>query len=286
MLDRLSSINMAEDLSRENELDNPTILQPELYADFNFFSGSTPPVIFIHDGGGTVFPYFCLGRLHRFAYGIANPNFTTGESFAGGLAEMGRLYAGWVQDLVLKDDFPAKMKSRDSIDILLAGWSLGGLLSLEVARILDADVRINIIGIVMIDSIYPSKTPPGNSIWSPTEPKSKNDFLSKRSMAVARQMLVTWSIPIWGNDAIRRRPDVVLIRARDAVKMEKNDTVHRVDGHRGDRILGWGEYDPNLFKNVLDLDGQHFDLFDEERIKGTTAAIRKALMMFPASDPL
>lgn len=101
------------------------------------------PLVLIHDGGGTTFSYHCLGNLKRDVYGIANPYYDTDKVWRGGIPEMARTYAQWIKGVVPQGE------------IILGGWSLGGLISLEVARILAEDSAICVIGIVMIDSVYP-----------------------------------------------------------------------------------------------------------------------------------
>lgn len=101
------------------------------------------PLVLIHDGGGTCFAYYCLDPLGRPTYEIHNPHFYSGKSWAGGIPDMARHYVGLLRKAVPRGR------------ILLGGWSLGGILSLEMARLLADDPLYNVLGIVMVDSICP-----------------------------------------------------------------------------------------------------------------------------------
>lgn len=86
------------------------------------------------------------------------------------------------------------------------GWSLGGLLSVEVASILSqSSSLIQVLGIVMIDSIYPhvnitSSTPPtivpSESIFGIS---TKDEMRARVShcMSLAFAMVKAWVPPVW-----------------------------------------------------------------------------------------
>ncbi|KAK3314236.1 hypothetical protein B0H66DRAFT_630727 [Apodospora peruviana] len=102
------------------------------------------PLILIHDGGGTTFSYYCLHQgLGRPVYGLSNPHFHTGDHWAGGLPEMARHYVGLLRATI------------GTGNIILGGWSLGGMVALEMAHSLAGDRRLRVVGIVMIDSACP-----------------------------------------------------------------------------------------------------------------------------------
>lgn len=62
----------------------------------------SPPLVLIHDGGGTTFGYFMLGNLYRDVWAIHNPHFFDGGAFEGGLDEMAQLYIGFMNDAGIK----------------------------------------------------------------------------------------------------------------------------------------------------------------------------------------
>lgn len=60
-------------------------------------SGSSVPLILIHDGGGTIFQYYTLGPLSRDVYGIANPYFSSGDGDAVSITDLASKYAEVIQ---------------------------------------------------------------------------------------------------------------------------------------------------------------------------------------------
>ncbi|KAJ6787423.1 hypothetical protein PWT90_03263 [Aphanocladium album] len=271
--------------------ENPELVQPENWARMKSWTGKTPVFLF-HDGGGTTFAYHCLDPIKRFTYGVRNPYFFNEKKFEGGLPQMAAQYAAWVKEAVAADGFPAKRPGRAPVDILIGGWSLGGMTSLEIARQLEGDADVRVKGILMIDSAYPAllahrqqqavaAAAPGQELGDPQAlaqeeiGKSKNQVLSIRAMREARRMIARWEVPRWEGALEGRRPPAVLIRARDSLYSE--DWTSAIDANRGIRTLGWDLYDENMFVDVLEVDGHHFNMFDHSRIPGITAAISKAL---------
>jgi len=56
-------------------------------------SGPAPaPLILIHDGGGTTFAYFTIGRLERDVWAIHSPTFTSAQPWEGGMDGMAKHY--------------------------------------------------------------------------------------------------------------------------------------------------------------------------------------------------
>ncbi|KZL80924.1 thioesterase domain-containing protein [Colletotrichum incanum] len=170
------------------------------------------PLFLVHDGGGTTFAYHCLSSLDRAVFGIANPRFHSGVPWEGGLPEMAATYLQMIRNTVTKSqEYPALAPYSSSAGsngkrrrrILLGGWSLGGLLSLEIARQLgDEDEDIELVGLVMIDSVYPvwpagSRVKIGRLVEGP-EPEAKNLRLARRAMRMAGTMVRAWKMPRCG----------------------------------------------------------------------------------------
>ncbi|KAH7141387.1 Alpha/Beta hydrolase protein [Dactylonectria estremocensis] len=258
---------------------NPDIIQPEDWINPNT-PGRSIPVFLIHDGGGTTFAYHCLEPLLRTAYGIHNPHYHSGAIFEGGIPEMGKLYSGFIKKTISEPDFPSKRNSDGSVNILLGGWSLGGLLSLEVARQLAEDCSVRIIGILMMDSICPIAPPTGTRVASSRESeegKSKNQILSDRAMAEARRMIRSWDLPVWDGHLTGQRPRISMLRAKERVPTKGDEGVKLVDVYRMDKHLGWDGYEENLFVEVVPVEGHHFNMFSFDRIPAITEAIKKSL---------
>ncbi|KAK3326231.1 Alpha/Beta hydrolase protein [Apodospora peruviana] len=258
---------------------------PNLIQDANDQLWARPtPLVLIHDGGGTIFSYYCLGDLGRPVFGIFNPHYGTDQVWEGGLPEMARHYVGLIKETIPQGD------------ILIGGWSLGGLISLEVARLLAEDDALNVLGIVMIDSIYPKHVDGSVAArivqhaiaWNDNTKQETRDAVN-RCFTEAGTMVRQWTLPTWGDEDVSeknepveaaakdlRPPPVILLRAQEVVPVGE-EGVSKVDISRSDRLLGWGHYRKDLIVQVVDIPGHHFSIFQTEwRLDIITEKLQKA----------
>lgn len=255
--------------------ENPHLIQPPSLSH----PAPALPLILIHDGGGTTFAYHCLPTLPRAVYGISNPRFTSGGKWEGGVEEMGRLYAGMIRALVSSDTFPRRRSKpgcangvdggsgAGEVEFLLGGWSLGGSLSLSVSKHLGPMIK----GIILVDTPYPSRIP-GQVHRSlpplgPTATRSQR--LARECITNAPSLMRGWEVP-------KNEVPMVLIRAKESVPVRDSGEESYVDRCRRDEKLGWGE-DPRL-RSVVEVPGHHFDIFEMDKIDGTTRAIADACL--------
>ncbi|KAF2155479.1 hypothetical protein K461DRAFT_266748 [Myriangium duriaei CBS 260.36] len=103
------------------------------------------PLVLIHDAGGTTFPYFLLHELDRDVYAIADPLFDTTDSWTGGVRQMAECYTS------------AILGKLSSGPIIIGGWSLGGIISMEVARVMRTTSGAQVQGLILIDTPYPGE---------------------------------------------------------------------------------------------------------------------------------
>jgi thioesterase domain-containing protein len=283
--------------------DNPEVVQPA-----EFGTPGATPIFLIHDGGGTTFAYHCLGSLSRPVYGIWNPKFYSGRPWEGGIPEMARVYVDMIRKAVADPSFPGGGRRASSrsvgtifparagsgssrrmdgrVGIFLGGWSLGGLLSIEVAHLLDGDDAIAVQGIVMADSVYPVR-PPDFSVEltllsdEPADGSSKTQASAHRCMKHARKMLETYTLPSWPESTSTTRttrgpPPTVLLKATGRVP-SRDETISPVDVYREDEMLGWGGYHSGTFiVRVLEMEAHHFDMFSMEKVDMATKRIKNA----------
>ncbi|KAK4114846.1 alpha/beta-hydrolase [Canariomyces notabilis] len=286
---------------------NPNLIQEApRHTYWPFAVKEATPLVLIHDGGGTVYSYHLLGELGRQVYGIFNPNYESGKRWEGGIPEMARHYLGLIKAVI------------PSGKIIIGGWSLGGLLSLEVAHLIAVDPQntLDLLGIVMIDSVCPIvSTPPSVPIVPRTIQWSKHTKQETRERVLrcfdrAREMLMQWKLPEWAeaqptgeqqeqgdgghekntpplepktastNHTNARPPKVILLRAMEAVPAEGG--IAMVDTHRDDRLLGWGQYREDLITTVMDIPGHHYNIFEMESTEAVTEAIRQACLKLEA----
>lgn len=257
---------------------------PELIQDVDLSRDGTKPrprvpLFLIHDGGGTTFAYHCLDPLRRPTYGIFNPRFHSGGSFEGGVRGLGRLYAVMIRQTCAEPDFPGKRNSDGSVNILLGGWSMGGLLSLEIAKVLTGDRDVRVIGVLMMESMCPVRLPTAGGYLETLDhldlgKSNTNLALSIRAMKEALRVIREWDPPVWTGNQAEQRPRFSLLRAVDSLPIGSK-RVHILDIHRHDRNLGWDRYDRNLFTETLDVKGNHLDMFSFQHILGISKAIKR-----------
>ena len=258
--------------------DNIELVQPEDWAHPASFSGLSAPVFLIHDISGTAFAYHCLSQMNRFVYGIPNPEFWSPEKFVGEFPQMCKMYADSIRRMASKKQFPASINDNGTKDVLLGGWSLGGLLSLHVAKELVNDRIVRVAGILMIDVPYPGVLDNFTTIHSLHASKEIPTIneIALRNYRIETHAINEWAPPKWDGQLEGKRPRTILLRAKETVP-GTNPGLIVLDEHRQDRRLGWDKYCPNMWEDVLDIEGNHFNVFANEHASGISKTIQKAL---------
>ncbi|TGJ86321.1 hypothetical protein E0Z10_g2450 [Xylaria hypoxylon] len=257
-------------------LDNPTLIYEGQATPW--LASQPAPLILLHDGGGTTFSYHCLYPIGRALYGIQNARLDEGGYWESGISGMASHYIELIEKV-----FP------NGGEILLGGWSLGGLLSLEVAWQLanrPADSKrpkFKVLGMIFIDSVYTKRLYELRNMPDLTaQPIVKSPEQLKAmplrekvdlNMTHARMMIAHWEMPDWkGREA--EIPPTILMRAKELVR---EDGQAFVDYSREFRLLGWDLYhSARWIKEVVDLDGHHFNIFEDKYLKDITAKIAAA----------
>ncbi|KAI1171617.1 Alpha/Beta hydrolase protein [Nemania sp. FL0916] len=286
-------------------LDNPSLIYE---GPLNPWLDKQPaPLVLLHDGGGTTFSYHCLYPIGRTVYGIHNARLDEGGYWETGISGMAAHYVKLIEsvlpaggeillggELLLHSDAGGHSKiSHNLLNhaelMLFEGWSLGGHLSIEVAWQLanpPADSnrpKFKVLGMIFLDSVCPTRifeirnmpdTTAKPIVKSPEELKEmplreKVDL----NMTHARMMIARWKMPDWkGRET--EIPPTVLMRAKEYVQDEGQTFV---DYARDLQLLGWDEYhDACWIKEVVELDGHHFNIFEEVYLRDVTMKIAAA----------
>ena len=250
---------------------NPNLIQ-DLDGAHRSASDPPTPLVLIHDGGGTIFGYHCLGKLERPVYGIYNPHFGTENTWSGGIPEMAVHYVRLVRAAVPEGP------------IFLGGWSLGGLISFEMSRLLADDPALRVKGVMLIDSPCPPPRPadPGPSPpppikrhvgeWSETTPPEIRAAVS-RCFDEAFAVVEKWTPPTW--EDVRGPPSVFLLRASAPIPAPLKG-ASALDTNKNDLFLGWRKYREDLVAQVKMIPGHHYTIFALENLAAITEAIRTA----------
>ncbi|TKX22453.1 thioesterase domain-containing protein [Elsinoe australis] len=230
-------------------------------------ASDSTPLFLVHDGGGTIFSYHLVDDLGRAVYGISNPNFDSRSAFNGSIHDMATLYVSFIRSRYPKGD------------ILLGGWSLGGMLSLEMAAILAEDPDLRVKGMIFIDSPYPKTSPPSSLevissgiVFSDATRAEMREKIN-RSMDSARRMIQDWTLPTWTTS---QPPPTILLRARESVHPQDSGKIARVDFARADSDLGWGNYSQNFIRKTIDIPGAHYSVFKFDYLEELSEKLRIA----------
>ncbi|KAL0068785.1 polyketide beta-ketoacyl-synthase [Marasmius tenuissimus] len=231
--------------------------------------GDTSPLYLIHDGSGLVNHYSRISNIGRKLRGISNPNFFSTTPWDD-LSSMATHYASLI--------------SRTSTTpVILGGWSFGGVVAHEVARqMIAAGQRVK--GVVLIDSPSPVNHVPLsnaliNAVLDLEKGASKTDVarLVKNQFQMSSRMLGDYEPPTTGP-----HPAIVLLRSSEGLKLDHTDgPVVEIPEWLSDRSdpsrisVGWERLTQSPVK-VIDIPGNHFEVFDVHNIDAVSRKIAEA----------
>jgi hypothetical protein len=159
------------------------------------------------------------------------------------------------------------------------------MLSLHMAWLLRDDPDIEVVGLLLVDTPLPvrdeKKTPPAAPVPPPTvgaegKPLRRNEVLALQAMGAARDMIQAWTMPNW-TASKTPLPPAVLVRAKGVVPEKDPGATAAVDRSRSDPKLGWCAWEGHdLVREVVDVEGHHYDIFTFARVSATSTGIKKA----------
>ncbi|KAJ5019857.1 hypothetical protein K4K57_009320 [Colletotrichum sp. SAR 10_99] len=209
------------------------------------------PLFLIHDASGNILSYLKLGFLGdaRKVYGISDPHFGHEGGSWLSVDQLARHYIKLVKKVMLRGD------------ILLGGWSFGGIVAIQMAHMLAAEGRgLVCSGLILIDTVYLSPCRSlgsgANSNLAPSmpanvTPDTRDEILV--SLVRCHMLCSSWLPPSW---ACRRVPRAVLIKATDPISGQPEHLGDRdPTGDRNLDPLNYGYYVPepipyDIFNNV------------------------------------
>jgi thioesterase domain-containing protein len=166
----------------------------------SFGTARNPPLVLVHDISGSPFPYVPFAShssLSQYTiYGIsALSESESPQEFAyPSLTAWAEAYAALVES-ELREKLEADRR------VLLGGWSLGGLLAAEIARIFAQRPakQIEVLGLVLVDTYAPwhelLRTGPRGLEGAPTEIESA--YFTPREMARILNVLSSSNRTSW-----------------------------------------------------------------------------------------
>lgn len=257
---------------------NPILLQD---------GGGRTPLFLIHDGSGVVHPYMSLYDLARAVWGIHNPKLPTGDEWPGGILELAAHYA----DLVRGTLSPAQScvmggKLRQVVTIRMcnmelthihSGWSFGGVVAFEVARMLVAS-GTQVDGLVLIDSPHPQsgvQLPEAviSAVVGAKVSNPRHAELVRMQMRYASKALSAYD-PRSSPVSHVVPPKAVMLRSQDGYGCDADVADSATAMFLADRrdpatsVAGWEELLGSPVP-VLDIPGNHFQPFEPENVRIT-----------------
>ena len=242
--------------------------QPEtIYSGDNYDSGAYP-LFLIHDGSGVCLQYRRLAPLHRAVFGIHDPKFLSQNSWTG-IPAIAKEYAEIIRRTY---DKPC----------ILGGWSFGGVVAFEAAKIL-MDTGHEIAGVILIDSPPPIDHQPLSPEIITAVTTNGHDIdnggrrlqgmvreLMKKSFTSSAEMLAAFK-PDDVSEIGKPIPRIVLLRSKEGFQLEDKWSSKPVNLWLQDRSnprTGVAEWE-SIVKSkvsVIDIPGNHFQVFDAANV--------------------
>lgn len=266
------------------------------------------PLFLIHAVSGLALPYLGLGALtdnkghglqERPVYGVNSPTYyARDDRLPSSLDEIAHQYI-----TVIRNEVQPKGP------YLLGGWSLGGMIALRMASILEARGE-TVIHVIMIDSLNPEKYPaflnraehdgiaaltyngvvsrmsiPDDTDSSASDYSDDDDEFSLASLLPRMRKYISNCLHLLSNSSgdpfllQRCSAPVTLIKcsllSRPSAFM-RNERKKFVHSTFHDECLGWNPTNFKYFRTVP-LAAQHDSVFDEKHVRELTRIMRGIL---------
>ncbi|KAL8861117.1 MAG: hypothetical protein Q9178_002331 [Gyalolechia marmorata] len=252
----------------------PSLLHPSRHHE-------ATPLFCFHDGSGQGSLYGRMADIGRTLYAFSDSDFATSNVRPRSLAEMAERYA-------------ATFSKAETPNVILGGWSFGGVVAFEAAHILRGH-GFNVRGLVLIDSPYPQNHEPlpediikyvlsRNSSRNGT--KNPGDFAGKSSPLLQEFKANAALLGAYSPPHTRCDIRTVILRSRDTFDASalcgvKYDWLSS-QSTRTEAIRGW-ESIVGGSVDVLEIPGNHFQVFDERNIAETSKQVEKACRIIEKS---
>ncbi|KAJ6170952.1 polyketide synthase [Penicillium chermesinum] len=239
--------------------------QPEVIISGAPGSPDALPLFLVHDGSGVCMQYHRLQSLNRRAYALHDPRFINTADGWSSLRHMAESYADTIHHTT---DGPC----------LVGGWSFGGVVAFEAARILMARNHV-VKGIILIDSPPPLAHQPlsadiieaviGSVETSPNALGKAIRQLTHRSFFPTPPAILLRSVDGWRRDGDTSDPRGVM----NPKSIENAWLQDRSDARTATK--DW-EIVTGTTVRCFDIPGNHFQVFDVANVQAVSDIMVKA----------
>ncbi|KAL9039245.1 MAG: hypothetical protein Q9180_002645 [Flavoplaca navasiana] len=260
---RSRSSTLATGMSNGGSLHSTSPCEPSLLRPAK--NEKATPLFCFHDGSGQGSLYGRMTDIDRALYAFSDPDFATSNLRPQNVGEMAERYA-------------ATFSKAETPNVVLGGWSFGGVVAFEVAQILQRR-GFNVQGLVLIDSPYPKNHEPlpegivkfifGRSASKNGAIKNSGNDTGTRSHLLTEFKANAALLGQYSASATRCDIRTVILRSRDTFDSSGLCGVRyewlESQTARTKAVEGWqsmlaGKVD------VLDIPGHHFQAFDEQNV--------------------
>ena len=244
--------------------------QPEIIHSGEQYDSQVYPLFLVHDGSGICVQYHRLESIHRAVFGIHDPKFLNSDT--------------WTDIPAMAEDYAELIRRTNDKPCILGGWSFGGVVAFETARIL-IDTGHQVAGVVLIDSPPPVNHQPLSSRLIDAVTAGPRDVegdkgglretireLTRTSFAKSAAMLGAFE-PKDASAMKKPMPRIILLRAKEGYRLEDGPSSEPENVWLQDRsdprtgVAGW-EGIVKSKVSVIDVPGNHFQLFDGPNVSG------------------
>ena len=229
------------------------------------------PLFLIHDGSGVCLSYHRIQPFGRTIYSVHDPKFLEPDSWSG-IPAMAQAYAKLI-------------KATSPGPLILGGWSFGGVVAFEAARVLQAEGHV-VAGVVLIDSPPPFNHKPLSAaiINDVAKGGGKGELvgdtirsLVRKSFTSCARMLESFK-PEAATSTSRSAPRTFLLRSTDGYDLNtESDGGDFENPWLQDRsdprtsLVGW-EIVTGAKVPHTDIPGNHFQAFDAANVSDATVS--------------
>ena len=148
---------------------------------------------------------------------------------------------------------------------------MGGLISLEMSQIFADFPNINVVGTVMIESVYPGLlnrqqiTVEAQDLCLTGKMSLMDQKRAANLIFDATQVAKSYLSTSWEGSAVPPAP-LMLVKARDPVPSRKDTPVPE--------MLGWDELGDQWITTMYEVPGHHFSIFQEQNVREPTLNMR------------